>query len=140
MSRLWRVVMVAGAVLGAFVLYEVVTSFVAYTADAYVRSDLVAVAPEVTGRIVAVHVRDNQTVRRDDPLITIDPVPFQIVVAQRQAEINEAQAHVAADRVGRGPAASGGIRADLRECDTRSCQRPGGQFGRLAPGLRPGQR
>ena len=32
---------------------EVLTYFVAYTDDAYVRSDLVAVAPEITGRIIA---------------------------------------------------------------------------------------
>ncbi len=83
--------------MAAFALYEAVTSVVAYTSDAYVRSDLVAVAPEVTGRIVAVHVADNQTVKRGDPLIGIDPVPFQIAVAQRQAEIDAARAQAAAD-------------------------------------------
>jgi multidrug efflux system membrane fusion protein len=85
MSRLWRVVLAVGGILGAFVLYEVVTRFVAYTSDGYVRSDLIAVAPQVTGRIIAVHVIDNQTVKRGDPLVTIDPVPFQLVVAQRAA-------------------------------------------------------
>jgi multidrug efflux system membrane fusion protein len=98
MSRLWRVLLAVGGILGAFVLYEVVTSFVAYTSDAYVRSDLVAVAPEVTGRIIAIHVVDNQTVKRGDQLFTIDPVPFQLVVAQRDADINAARAQADADR------------------------------------------
>ena len=49
MTRRTRVALVVGGVLGVFLLYEIVTSFVAYTGDAYVRSDLVAVAPEVTG-------------------------------------------------------------------------------------------
>jgi multidrug efflux system membrane fusion protein len=98
MSRLWRVVLAVGGVLGAFILYEVVTSFVAYTSDAYVRSDLVAVAPQVTGRIVAVHVTDNQTVKRGDKLVSIDPVPFQLVIAQRAADIDAARAQADADR------------------------------------------
>jgi len=97
LSRRARVTIVLACIVGAFIAYEIVTSFVAYTSDAYVRSDLVAVAPEVTGRIVAVHVADNQAVKRGDPLFTIDPVPFQLDVAQREAEINAAKARVAAD-------------------------------------------
>jgi multidrug efflux system membrane fusion protein len=92
------VALVGCGLLSAFVLYELATSFVAYTDDAFVRSDLIAVAPEVTGRIVAVHVVDNQDVKRGDPLLTIDPTPFQLVVAQKQAEIAEAKAQVAADQ------------------------------------------
>lgn len=98
LRRRVRVALVGGGLLGAFLLYELVTSFVAYTNDAYVRSDLVAIAPEVTGRIVAVHVVDNQAVKKGDPLATIDPVPFQLVIAQRQAEIEEAKAQLAADQ------------------------------------------
>jgi multidrug efflux system membrane fusion protein len=75
-----------------------VTSFVAYTDDAYVRSELVSIAPEITGRIVAVHVIDNQPLKQGDLMATIDPVPFQLAVAQRQAEIDEAKAQVAADK------------------------------------------
>jgi multidrug efflux system membrane fusion protein len=98
MTRGTRVALVLGGLLGAFLLYELVTSFVAYTSDAYVRSDLIAVAPEVTGRIIAVHVADNQPVRRGDPLVTIDPVPFQLVIAQRAADIEQARAQAAADQ------------------------------------------
>lgn len=96
MSRTRRVLVVAGVILGLFALYEIITSFVAYTDDAYVRSDLVAVAPEVTGRIIAVYVVDNQVVKVGDKLVTIDPVPFQLVVNQRQAQINEAKALIKA--------------------------------------------
>jgi len=98
MTRRMRVGLVVGGVLAAFALYEVTTSFVAYTSDAYVRSDLIAVAPEVTGRIVAVHVTDNQPVKSGDPLIAIDPVPFQLVVAQRAADIEQARAQADADQ------------------------------------------
>jgi multidrug efflux system membrane fusion protein len=91
-SRLRRVLTVGGTLLFLFIAWEVITYFVAYTDDAYVRSDLVAVAPEITGPIIAVHVVDNQTVKKGDPLVTIDPVPFQLDVNQRQAQIDEAAA------------------------------------------------
>ena len=91
-SRLRRVLTVGGTLLFLFVAWEVITYFVAYTDDAYVRSDLVAVAPEITGPIIAVHVVDNQTVKKGDPLVTIDPVPFQLDVNQRQAQIDESAA------------------------------------------------
>ena len=79
-SRLRRLVTVGGTLLLLFILWETFTYFVAYTDDAYVRSDLVAVAPEVTGRIIAVHVVDNQTVKKGDKLVSIDPVPFQLAL------------------------------------------------------------
>lgn len=97
MGRRRRVLLVIGAVIAAFVVYEVVTYFVAYTDDAYVRTDLVAVAPEVTGPIISLHVHDNQVVKRGDLLFTIDPVPFQLELDQKSAEINEAKAQIIAD-------------------------------------------
>lgn len=91
-SRLRRIFAVGGTLLFLFVAWETLTFFVAYTDDAYVRSDLVAVAPEVTGRIIGVHVIDNQTIKKGDKLVSIDPVPFQLEVNQRQAQIDEASA------------------------------------------------
>lgn len=91
-SRLRRLVVVGGTILGLFVAYQILVYFVAYTDDAYVRSDLVAVASEVTGPILQVHVGDNQDVRKGDPLFTIDPEPFQLIVNQRQAQIDEQKA------------------------------------------------
>jgi multidrug efflux system membrane fusion protein len=93
-SRLRRILVVGSILLLLFITWETVTFFVAYTDDAYVRSDLVGVAPEVTGPIVAVHVVDNQTVKKDDKLVSIDPTPFQLEVNQRQAQIDEAVALV----------------------------------------------
>jgi multidrug efflux system membrane fusion protein len=91
-TRLRRLAIVGGAILGVFALYQIFVCFVAYTDDAYVRSDLVSVASEVTGRIVQVHVVDNQDVKKGDKLFTIDPEPFQLVVNQRQAQIDEQKA------------------------------------------------
>ncbi len=98
MTRGRRVGLAAAIVLALFVLYEVASSFVAFTDDAYVQSDLIALAPEVTGRIVAVHVADNQDVAAGDLLASIDPVPFQLALAQRRAELAEARAQVTSDQ------------------------------------------
>lgn len=98
MTRRLRIIIAASAVIGLFVLYEVATSFIAYTDDAYMWSDLVAVAPQVTGRVIAVKIEDNQTVAQGDLLATIDPVPFQLVADQHRAEVAEAGAQVAADQ------------------------------------------
>jgi multidrug efflux system membrane fusion protein len=98
MTRGRRVGLVVATLLAAFIAYEVITSFAAYTADAYVHSDLVSLAPQVTGRIVAVHVTDNQDVVEGDLLATIDPVPFQLAVDQRRAELTEARAQITADQ------------------------------------------
>jgi multidrug efflux system membrane fusion protein len=93
-SRLHRLVTVGGTLLILFILWETFTYFVAYTDDAYVRSDLVAVAPEVTGPIIALYIVDNQQIKKGDKLFTIDPVPFQLEVNQRQAQIEEQTALV----------------------------------------------
>jgi membrane fusion protein, multidrug efflux system len=97
-STLRRVVFALAAVLLVFVAWEVVTTFVAYTDDAYVRSDLVAFSPQVTGHVIAVHVRDNQMVHKGDLLISIDPVPFQLAVQAQKAALAAANAQELADR------------------------------------------
>src|SRR6478735_1859173 len=98
MTRGRRVGLAAAIALALFVAYEVISSFVAFTDDAYVQSDLVALAPQVTGRIIAVHVADNQDVAEGDLLASIDPVPFQLALDQRRADLAEARAQIASDQ------------------------------------------
>ncbi len=93
-SRLRRLLSVGGTILLLFISWEVLTYFVVYTDDAYVRSDLVAVAPEVTGPIIALYIVDNQAIKKGDRIYKIDPTPFQLEVNQRQAQIEEQTAQV----------------------------------------------
>src|ERR1700739_2780825 len=71
------------------------------TDDAYLQADLVHMAPDVSGRIVELDVRDNQAVRRGQVLFRIDPVPYRLRVAQAQATVDslEAKLAVTADQV-----------------------------------------
>jgi membrane fusion protein, multidrug efflux system len=96
-TRARRLTVAAIVFIFAFAAYEIITSFVAYTGDAYVRSDLVSLAPQVTGRIIAVHVSDNQDVVEGDHLASIDPVPFRLALEQRRAESAEARAQITSD-------------------------------------------
>src|SRR5579883_3149292 len=96
--RRHRVALAIILVVIAFATWEILTRVVAYTSDAYVRSDLVAIAPEVTGRIIAVPIHDNQTVHRGDLLVLIDPEPFRLALDAAEAAVREATAQASADR------------------------------------------
>ncbi len=83
---------VFGLLAGLLVLYEIVSSFVAYTTDAFVVTDVVVVAPQVAGPVTSVEVRRNQTIAAGDLLFSIDPTPFQYRVDELKAELALAQA------------------------------------------------
>src|SRR5215469_3378719 len=71
------------------------------TDDAYLQADLVHMAPDVSGRIIELDVRDNQAVRKGDLLFLIDPEPYQMRVDQARAAVRglEAKLDLTADQV-----------------------------------------
>ncbi|MGU3494042.1 HlyD family secretion protein [Xanthobacteraceae bacterium A53D] len=75
-------------------------SIIAYTDDAYVRSDFVPIAPEVSGIVRKVEVSDNQRVSAGTPLVEIDPEPYRLAVALKDAQIADAQADAAQKTAG----------------------------------------
>ncbi|PYE87202.1 HlyD family secretion protein [Phyllobacterium leguminum] len=79
-ARYARATWVAGILLMGIALYTIVGHFIAYTGDAFVQSDLVAVAPEVSGVVQSVDVQDNQRVTPGTLLATINPAPYQLAV------------------------------------------------------------
>ena len=62
------------------------------TDDAYLQADLVHMAPDVSGRIVELDVRDNQAVHKGDVLFRIDPEPYQMRVDQARAAVRGLEA------------------------------------------------
>src|SRR5262252_7371440 len=62
------------------------------TDDAYLQADLVHMAPDVSGRIIELDVRDNQKVRKGEVLFRIDPEPYQIRVDQARAAVQGLEA------------------------------------------------
>jgi membrane fusion protein, multidrug efflux system len=89
------------AVIAAIILIASRLNLRPRTDDAYLQADVVHMAPDVSGRIVELDVRDNQAVRRGQVLFRIDPVPYRLRVAQAQATVDslEAKLAVTADQV-----------------------------------------
>jgi membrane fusion protein, multidrug efflux system len=57
------------------------------TDDATVRANFVGIAPQVSGHIVELRVRDNQQVREGDVLFVVDPRPYEIALARARAAL-----------------------------------------------------
>lgn len=66
--------------------------FIEATDNAYVRGDIVAVAPKVPGYVVEVAVTDNQHVEAGDLLFRIDPADYEARRAQSLAALSAARA------------------------------------------------
>ena len=64
------------------------------TDDAYVKTDIDQIAPEVSGTVVAVLVRDHQTVEAGAPLVRLDPEPFRLALDKAEAELDNARTTV----------------------------------------------
>jgi multidrug efflux system membrane fusion protein len=92
-----RVLLVLAGLVLAVALYWASSYVFAYTDDAHVTSDLVAVAPQITGRIIAVPISDNETVTKGMLLVEIDPTPFRLALAQQEAKRAEAESQLGVD-------------------------------------------
>ena len=79
-----------GAVAGVFLLYEVSVLFVAYSGDAYLESNVILVAPEVSGPLASVAVHDDEIIEAKAVVAEIDRTPFELAVASAQAELDVA--------------------------------------------------
>ncbi len=85
------------------------------TDNAYVKQDIVSIAGEVNGLVVAVNVHENQQVKAGDVLFRIDPTSYEVAMRQADAQIASAQANITAlsADVGANAANIAGARDDL---------------------------
>lgn len=90
-GRALAVAIVAGA---AYSVYRVNVDAFDYprTDDAVVRANVIGIAPEVGGRVLALHVQDNQEVAAGALLFEIDPAPYEAERAVAAAELDAARA------------------------------------------------
>jgi membrane fusion protein (multidrug efflux system) len=70
------------------------------TDNAYVQQDKVSISSDVTGRVIAVGPAESQPVKRGDVLIKIAPRPFEIALAQADAQVAAAKLQAAGLRSG----------------------------------------
>ncbi len=125
-------VVLVGAVGGGLHWWSV-GRFMIDTDNAYVRADVVTVAPLVSGRLVAVVVADNQRVAAGQVLARIDDRDYRARLQDAEAAVAAAQADIAAQQarianldaqtnqqrsvIARGAAAIDGSAADARKAD-----------------------
>jgi membrane fusion protein (multidrug efflux system) len=112
------VVLLAAAVGG--VMYWLHARNFATTDDAFVEGHVVAVSPQVSARVLAVHVNDNQVVHKGDLLVELDPTDYQVALAQVKAaevgargKLAQAKAQVTAGTAGVREAESAVLMADV---------------------------
>ncbi|MES2035922.1 MAG: HlyD family secretion protein [Pseudomonadota bacterium] len=99
MNRPSRKTLLATALCGAALVLAGGLAWAALSGDAstdnaYVRADITSLAPKVGGYVVAVEVKDNQTVRAGDVLFRIDDRDYRARLAQAEANVAAAQARV----------------------------------------------
>lgn len=85
------------------------------TENAYVRADIVQIAPEVAGRVAEVAVRDHSRVEAGGLLLRIDPAPFQLALEKAEAELEAARVLVETSR-----ATFHETRSELGELESRA--------------------
>ena len=77
-----------------------------WTRDGHVHADIIQVAPDVSGLVTELHVRDNQKVSRGQVLFVIDRARFELAVdearatvLERRAQLDQAQREARRNRV-----------------------------------------
>jgi membrane fusion protein, multidrug efflux system len=86
---------VVGILLVVFGIPRVIRAFnTVSTDDAYVNGYVTFVAPRVSGQVAHVLVDNNNRVKKGDVLLQLDPEPYQVQVAIKQAAVDAAQANL----------------------------------------------
>jgi multidrug efflux system membrane fusion protein len=118
-GRLRIIGRVTGAVILVSAAIAVVVSLVQWrtrpqTDDATVRANFVGIAPQVSGHIVELLVRDNQLVNKGDVLFAIDPRPYEIARERAQAALALTRTEVAGLMDGAATALAGVSKAEAQ--------------------------
>ena len=64
------------------------------TDDAFIESDIISVAPKISGQVAAVYVKDNQTVHKGDLLVEVNADDYNAKLAQKQASSETSKANL----------------------------------------------
>lgn len=77
----------------AWFAYGAIEQYIAnpWTRDGQVRGHVIQIAPRVSGMVTRIAVIDNQFVNAGDLLFELDPEPFEIAIAQAEANLKRAE-------------------------------------------------
>jgi multidrug resistance efflux pump len=106
-------------IFGSLLWYFAADRLTPYTSQARVQAFVVPVAAEVAGKVLAVHVKNNDDVERGQPLFDIDPSQYQIALQRSRADyesmrhsVNASVATVEAARASLQAAQADRVKAD----------------------------
>ena len=110
--------LLGGAIVAGAVIAVVVTLLQwetrPQTDDATVRANFVGIAPQVSGHIVELRVRDNQLVQEGELLFVVDPRPYEIARARARANLALTRKEVEGLRSGLSTAEAGVAKASAQ--------------------------
>lgn len=75
----------------SIVLYNIHSARYPATDDTYIQANIVHIAPQVNGTVTQIFVQNHQWVTQGEPLVLIDPRPYQYTVQQADAQLKLAQ-------------------------------------------------
>lgn len=86
LNRIFFLLLVAALGAGGYVYWERSTH-IRSTDNAYVNAEVAQISAQVSGRIVAMHVKDNQFVKKGAMLFEVDPAPYRVNVEKARAQV-----------------------------------------------------
>jgi len=92
--RLLLLYVLPGAILISLLVFYLLTGRYQSTDDAYVQAATVSVSSYVSGHVQAIYVKDNQYVKKGQPLFSLDPKPFSIALADANAKLVNARLQI----------------------------------------------
>ena len=69
------------------------------TDDAYVQSHIVNIAPDISGRVISLHVSNHQQVKEGQLLFVIDPLAYKLKLSKAQAQLRNLKTQIAAQKL-----------------------------------------
>lgn len=115
-----RGVQITLAIIGlTLAWYLLADRFTPYTQQARVQAYVVAVAPEVSGRVSQVLVGNNQMVKAGHVLFEINPEPYQIALDKARAELQNMRGQVGASTAAIDSALASQRAAEAGELESR---------------------
>jgi multidrug resistance efflux pump len=91
-------------IVASLTWYFVSDRLTPHTSQARVQAFVVPVAAEVSGKVLKVHVKNNDTVKPGQPLFDIDPVPYQIALQRSRSDYESVRISVTATNTAVGAA------------------------------------
>ncbi|HEX6829322.1 MAG TPA: HlyD family secretion protein [Burkholderiales bacterium] len=93
-------IVIATLILASLALYFVGDRLTPYTSQARVQAFVVPVASEVSGKVLKVHIRNNDEVQPGQPLFEIDPEQYRIALQRARSDYESVRQSVNASAAG----------------------------------------